>query len=547
MTRAAFETGALEMAKTAMASGNVVDYLFEHQRGMLEKRRTYLTTPEGGFTFDDLYRRTCQVAALLQQQAVGPGDRVMFSVRDGFDFPSLFLGAMKIGAVSVPINTFLKTKDYAYYLKDSGAKVAIVDQTLAQVFWDAAEDAPALEHMYVCGGGYPYLQSLDAALMGMPDDIPTCSRAWDDTAFWLYSSGSTGDPKGVVHTHDHIRAASELFGLAVQKITKDDIILCPPKMFFAFGLGNQVYFPIRTGARVIVDPNPAKPEAVLASLLEHQPTLFVAVPTLYAGIANLMRGLAPETIRTACKRLRFCVSGGEVLPPHLLSAWSELTGTEILDGVGTTEMTHMFIINRAGHVVPGSCGRVVEGFKAQVIDDDGRELPIGEIGNLFVQGPTAAHEYWNKPERTRATMRQGGVVTGDKCYRDADGNFFYVGRNDDMLRVGGIWVSPAEVESALAEHPAVLECAVIGVSDENQLTKPKAYVVLRPQMQGKDGLVEEMEVFLRSKLAHYKCPKWIAFTPELPKTATGKIQRFRLRELEAQIPVALSPDRSSIH
>lgn len=520
--------------------GNVVDYLFENRRTPEEASRTYLVTPGGNHSFGDLYARTCKVGHLLRKLGVGTDDRVMFSLRDGLDFVAVFLGTMKIGAVSLPINTYLKPKDYAYYIKDSGAKVVIVDQSLAAMIQDVVRDIPSVEHVLVGGGTVDGLPSLDAELKDLPGDIETFPRAPGDMGFWLYSSGSTGDPKGVVHTHEHIFWATELFGCGTTGISRDDIIWCPPKMFFAYGLGNQVYFPLRAGAQVVAEPDPARPETILARLIEHRPTLLVAVPTIFAAVLNLMRGMDRKIVREACSRLRFCVSGGEVLPASLLRAWREMTGTEILDGVGTTEMTHMFIINRPGQVVPGSCGRIVDGYTARLVDDNWNDVRQGEVGNLFVIGPTAAQAYWNKPERTKATMRDGGVLTGDKFYQDADGNFFYVGRNDDMLRVGGIWVSPAEIESALAEHPAVLECAVIGVADENLMVKPKAFVVLRSQGDAAPALESEMGVFLRDKLAHYKCPRWIVFVPELPKTTTGKIQRFRLREAETALRAAVA-------
>jgi benzoate-CoA ligase family protein len=512
-------------------TGNIVDYLFEHRLSVDEGERTYLTTPSDNVSFARLYARTCQVGNLLRRSGVEPGERVMFSIRDGLDFVATFLGVMKIGGVSLPLNTFLKPKDYAYYLKDSGARIVIIDASLAAMFRQIVDELPEQVRVFVTNGSFDGFRSLDDALVGLPESLDTFPRAPQDPAFWLYSSGSTGDPKGVVHTHDHIYWATELFGIRAQGIVRDDVIVCPPKMFFAFGLGNQVYFPLRVGARVVTDPEPVRVDAVLARLLEHRPTLFVAVPTIYAGLVNLMRSMDRDTVRRACGRLRFGVSGGEVLPPSLLRAWQELTGTEILDGVGTTEMTHMFIINRPGNVVPGSCGRLVDGYSARLVDEDWNDVNPGEVGSLFVAGPTAAKEYWNKPEKTRAAMRDGGVLTGDKCYQDPDGNFFYVGRVDDMLRVGGIWVSPAEIESALAEDPRVLECAVIGAPDEQQMMKPKAFVVLRSGTAMSPTIEGEIREIVRAKLAHYKCPRWIEFVDELPKTATGKIQRFRLRQM----------------
>lgn len=512
--------------------GNIVDYLFEHRRAADEERRTFLTTPSGDVSFRDLYARTCQVGGFLKRLGVKTGERVMLCVLDGPDFAAIFLGAMKIGAVSLPLNTFLKSKDYAYYIKDSGAKVVIADKGLAPMIGEIIRELNLDIKLFVAGGTVPGVDSLDDAIRELPQTLATEPRLPDDTAFWLYSSGSTGDPKGVVHTHAHIYWATELFGIGTLGITSDDVILCPPKMFFAYGLGFQNYMPLRTGARILAEGHPARPDTILAKLIEHEPTMLVAVPTIFVSLIELMRKMDREQVRRACHRLRVCVSGGEVLAPSVLNAWRELTGVDILDGVGTSEMTHMFMINRPGKVIPGSCGQLVEGYTARLVDDDWNDVPRGEIGNLFVIGPTAAREYWNKPEKTAATMRDGGVLTGDKFYQDANGNYIYVGRYDDMLRVGGIWVSPSEIESALAEHKAVLECAVIGTADENQLIKPKAFIVLRPGFTAEAELTECISSTMRAKLAHHKCPRWIEFVPELPKTATGKIQRFKLRQAQ---------------
>jgi benzoate-CoA ligase family protein len=505
----------------ASERGNVVDYLFEHRRGVGERDRIYLSMPQGELSFGDVYARACRVGGLLLDCGVGIGDRVLFSVVDGPDFPALFLGAMKIGAVALPISTYLKPKDYAYYLKDCGAKVVVVDKGLADTVAPIAAEIGA--RLFISGDP----ASLDAAIAGYAPELETCPRAADDPAFWLYSSGTTGDPKGVVHTHDHIYWATELFGLGAQQMNRDDVLICPPKMFFAFGLGNQVYFPLRAGAQVIADAAAPNVDQLIETLIRRRPTLLVAVPTIYANLLQKLRALPPEVLREAFGRMRFCVSGGEMLAPVLLAEWREVTGVEILDGVGTTEMTHMFLLNRPGATVPGSCGRVVDGFQARLLDDDGHDVAAGDIGSLFVTGPTAAREYWNKPEKSAAAFRDGGVLTGDKFRRDEAGNFFYVGRNDDMLRVGGIWVSPAEIESALSEHPAVLECAVIGAADVSGLTKTHAYIVLRPDTSSGE---DDMAAFLRGRLAHFKCPRRFVFVDELPKTATGKILRYRLRE-----------------
>lgn len=509
--------------------GNVVDYLFELRMAPEEAQRPYLITRDGNFSFGDVYRRACQVGRLLQSNGIGPGDRVMFSMLDGLDFVATFLGAMKIGAVSLPINTFLQASDYAYYVRDSGARALIVDRSLVERIDEIrhADDFPDL--LFVANGDAEGYRSFGPAVGAMPPMLETCARNPAEPAFWLYSSGSTGAPKGVVHTHEHIYWATELFAVGTLGLARSDLILCPPKMFFAYGLGNQVYFPLRVGAAIVVEPDAIKPNVVLEHLVSRQPSVLMAVPTLYAGMLELMRTMNHDAVKAACSRLRFCISGGELLPPALYRQWLELTGKEIMDGVGTTELTHMYMINMPGSVVPGSCGKLVKGYEAQCLDEQRRSLPIGEIGNLFVKGPTAAQTYWNKPEKTLATMWDGGVLTGDKCYQDAHGNFFYVGRIDDMLRVGGVWVSPGEIESVLAEHESVFECAVIGVPDERQMIKPKAYVVLRNGYVPDEALQDSIRQLLRSKLAHIKCPRWIEFMHDLPKTATGKIQRFRLR------------------
>ncbi|MEY2617204.1 MAG: hypothetical protein RL522_206 [Pseudomonadota bacterium] len=528
-------TSASHAQSKAGLQGNVVDYLLEHRLAPDEARRPYLLMPQGVHTYGDLQARICQAGNFLRSLGVQPGDRVLFSLCDGLEFPALFLGAMKIGAVALPLNTFLQPKDYAYYIADSAAKVVVVDTSLVERI-DAIRHAPVFPGLlFVAGGQAPGYRNWQESLDTQPRELATLPRRPDDVAFWLYSSGSTGDPKGVPHTHEHIYWSCELFGLGAggMGLRRDDEILCPPKMFFAYGLGNQVYFPIRAGAKVIVEPAPIRPAPLLQRLIATRPTVMMAVPTLFAGLLDLMRQMPHEQVREACSRLRMCVSGGELLPVALYRQWQEMTGTEILDGVGTTELTHMFLFNQPGAARPGSCGRIVPGYTAKLLNDQREEVPEGEIGNLFVQGPTAATLYWNKPEKTAATMWDSGVLTGDKCLRDADGYYFHVGRVDDMLRVGGVWVSPGEVEAALAEHAAVLECAVIGAHDEHDMIKPYAYVVPKQGVEPTPQLAQDLLEHLRARLAHIKCPRSVELVTELPKTATGKIQRFRLRAMRA--------------
>jgi len=511
--------------------GNVVDYLLERHSGSCNSR-TYLLGPYRNWTYADLTARVAKVANALRSVGVKPGERVLFGLVDDIDFPSVFLGTMKIGAIAIPINTYLKPDDYRYYIADSEAVAVIADHTIASVIANLRRDLPSLRHQFCARGRVPGLDHLDDILASQTAHAETHPVDPDDMAFWLYSSGSTGSPKGVVHTGNHIYWATELFGRGALNMTESDVVLSPPKMYFAFGLGNQVYFPIRTGAQVIVNPGPILAETVWEQWLKHEPTVIMGVPTLFAGLLRLAEEkIGQERVRHAARNLRFCLSGGEILPAALLHRWKQFAGVEILDGVGTTEMTHMFMVNQPGRSVPGSCGRLVSGFRAEIVDDNNEPVQPGEIGNLRMFGPSAAQQYWNKPEKTAEVMGGGGVLTGDKMYQDEEGNFFLVGRSDDMLRVGGIWVSPAEVESVIAQHEAVLECAVVGHRDSDEMVKPKAYVILRQQSSTDHAsLKEALRMHVRERIAHMKCPRWFEFVDELPKTSTGKIQRFRLRQ-----------------
>lgn len=514
--------------------GNVVDYLFEHSGDAARAERPALIlddAEESVVTYGRLYEMVCQTGRYLSSLGLNPDDRIMFSVMDGPVFEALFLGAMKIGAIPIPINTWLKPDDYLYYINDSECRIVVIDQSLVPVIDGIRDRFTNVTHIVVAGShadGYPHLET---EIAQFPGELSSTAQKPDDMAFWLYSSGSTGAPKGVIHTHEDIYWATELFGIGAQQMRSDDVVLCPPKMFFAYGLGNQVYFPIRLGATNIVNSGAITPAAIWALWRRHRPTVVMSVPTLFAGMLQMAANdLGRDVAREACSRLRFSVSGGESLPASLYKQWKDFTGTDILDGVGTTEMTHMFMLNEPGNAVPGSCGKLTPGFAAELLDEEGHEAPAGEVGNLHVYGPSAARTYWNKPAQTEAAFGRGGVMTGDKCYRDANGNYFHVGRSDDMLRVGGIWVSPTEIEGALASHDAVLESAVIGAPDDKQMIKPHAFVILKDGVLGDATLADDLKEHVRASLAHYKCPRWIDFVAALPKTTTGKIQRFRLRE-----------------
>ncbi len=509
---------------------NLVEYTFAEGLKPENRDRPALILDDAAgaqVTFGQIYAHVGKIANMIRALDIQPGDRVLMSVSDGTDFLGLFFGSIAAGAVPIPVNTWLTADDYRLYIEDSGARLLVIDQSLAPMIREISPGLETVSHIVTTGGEAGDYPLLDDLIADQPAEMQIHDANPDDVAFWLYSSGSTGKPKGVLHSHGNLYWATELFGLGAQGINRDDVVFCPPKMFFAYGLGNQVYFPLRAGATNIINSGTITAEKCWKLWLKHRPTIVMSVPTLYASMLQYAEdNLDREQVRAACSRLRFCVSGGELLPPGLLERWQDYTGIEVLDAVGTTEMLHMFMMNRPGGAVKASCGRLVGGYEAEIVDDEGQPVPHGTVGNLIMRGPSAAMGYWNNPEKTRETFTGRGVLTGDSFYRDDKGNFFHVGRSDDMLRVGGIWVSPTEVEAALCEHAAVLECAVVGHADEQDMIKPKAYVLLRP---GKKASEQQLIETVRDQLSHYKAPHWVEFVDELPKTTTGKIQRFRLR------------------
>ena len=469
-------------------------------------------------TYGQLKERVARAGNALRTLGVGHEQRVAMCMLDSVDFPSVFWGAIKAGAVPVPLNTLLTTQDYTFMLSDSRATVVVVSDELLAKVKPAAEASPLVKHVVTTSqlGGF-----LDAASPEL-EAAPTSS---DDVAFWLYSSGSTGAPKGALHLHSHLAQTAALYGRGVLGMREDDVVYSAAKLFFAYGLGNAMTFPLHVGATAILMAERPTPAAVMRTLRKHEPTLFGGVPTLFAAI------LADASLdRTAgSPRLRASISAGEALPRHVGEKWKERFGTDILDGIGSTEMLHIFISNRHGEVHYGTSGRPVPGYDVKLLDDSGEPAADGEDGALWVRGPSSCTAYWNQREKSLATFHGPWTRTGDRYFRDADGYYTYAGRSDDMLKVGGIWVSPFEVESALAAHDAVLEAAVASHLDESGLVKPRAFVVLKKKEAASDALADELKAFVKGRLAPYKYPRWIVFVDELPKTATGKIQRFKLR------------------
>jgi len=480
----------------------------------------------GTYSYADLAERVARAGGALAGLGVQPEQRVLLVMLDTIDFPAVFLGAMKLGAVPVPVNTLLTSADYAHMLRDSRARVVVVSDALRGKVEDAlaglAAPPPVVVANSPLGGGTGSHLRLADLMAQAPAELAAAATTADDVAFWLYSSGSTGAPKGAVHLHGHLMHTAALYSRGVLGIREDDVVYSAAKLFFAYGLGNALTFPLAVGASAALTAERPTPAAVGRVMVEAAPTIFCGVPTLFASL------LADPSF-TVSPALRVSISAGEALPRHVGEAWRERFGTDILDGIGSTEMLHIFLSNRHGDVRYGTSGRPVPGYSLELRGDDGMPVADGEEGSLWVRGPSAAAHYWNNRERSLSTFHGPWTRTGDRYVRDGDGYYTYSGRADDMLKVSGIWVSPFEVESALAAHDAVLEAAVVGHPDPEGLIKPKAYVVLHDASRAGPELEAELKAFVKGTLAPYKYPRWIEFLPELPKTATGKIQRFRLR------------------
>ena len=471
--------------------------------------------------------------ALRHALGVSPGERILLMTLDGCEMVYAFFGGIKIGAVPIPVNTLWKSADYEYVLNDSGATVLIVSEALAPHIENIPRDRlPGLRHVVVVGNARALEGACSFAdlLAAAPATLSAEPTTRDTPAFWLYSSGSTGSPKGCVHRQRDMVVCAELYARGILGMNEADRCFSVAKLFFAYGLGNAMYFPFSVGATAILWPGPPAPVHVYSIIERYRPTLFFSVPTNYGMLLSHRRDGQDFDLSS----IRRAVSAGEALPPALFERFKNRFGIEILDGIGSTEVLHIFISNRPGAIRPGSSGQIVSGYEARIVDEHDVPVARGEVGNLLVKGDSTCEGYWNKAEKTRDTIQGAWIRTGDKYREDEDGYFWYAGRSDDMLKVGGIWVSPVEIENSLVEHPAVLECGVAGREDHDRLVKPIAYVVLRPGVQGNPELAVELQQFVRDRLAGYKRPRWVEFIDELPKTATGKVQRFRLRERAAR-------------
>ena len=479
----------------------------------------------GGTTYAALAERVERFGHVLRTLSVRSEERVLICLTDTIDWPTAFLGAIKAGVVAVPVNTLLTEDDYCFMLADSRARVLVVSDELLPKFAKAIAASKDLVHVVVSGANAHGHQRFDELLNAAKTDAVTATTTRDDMCFWLYTSGSTGKPKGAVHTHADLKLTDDLYAGPILGITESDVCFSVAKLFFAYGLGNALTFPMSVGATTVLLPHRPTPDLVAEILKKHQITIFYAVPTFYAGF--LASPVAPQRGEL---KIRRCVSAGEALPPDVGRRWSDRYGIDVLDGIGSTEMLHIFLSNRAGDVRYGTSGKPIAGYDLRLVDDNGKIITArGEMGELQVRGPTSAMMYWNNREQSRSTFLGEWTRSGDKYIEDDDGYFVYCGRRDDMLKVSGMYVSPFEVEGALQSNPEVLEAAVVGWPDEDKLIKPKAFVVLKSPEKACPALAQALQNECRQKLAVYKYPRWIEFRTELPKTATGKIQRFKLR------------------
>ncbi len=491
-------------------------------------KKVAFVDPDRSLTYGDLQARSIRFANALRDLGIEPEQRVALLLNDTVDYPVAFWGTLRAGCVAIPLNIYLTLPQYAYILADCRARAIVADAALADAIRPVLETLPRRPAVIIVGNGQTASEShsFEQLIAKADSRLVTADTLSDEVAFWLYTSGSTGDPKGVKHVHSNLMATAKLFGQGILGITEDDVVHSASKLFFAYGLGNAMTFPLSVGATAALWPHRPTPEGVFETLKRNRVSIFYGVPSLYTALlahGGICRGGGSD-------RLRICVSAGEAMPAHIGERWREVVGCDVLDGLGSTEMLNTFLSNCPSDIRYGSTGKLVPGYEARIVDEHGRELEPDEIGELIVRGPSAGEGYWNQRAKSRHTFCGEWTYTGDKYRRDKDGYYYYCGRTDDMFKVSGMWVSPFDVEAALTSHEAVLEAAVIGKEDADGLIKPKAFIVLRNGFAADDGLFEMLKSHVKEKAGPWKFPRWIELRSDLPRTATGKIQRFKLRD-----------------
>jgi benzoate-CoA ligase family protein len=524
---------------------NAATYFIDRHLDEGRGEKVAIEAGDARVSYRQLGERVNRFGNALRQLGVRIEERVLLLLLDSTEFAFSFFGAIKIGGVPVPVNTLLKPADYHYILNNSRARVAVVSESLyPQIQAIPREQLRYLQHVIVVGAA-PAASTLcfgEVIEQNSPqlEAEPTCR---DDAAFWLYSSGSTGPPKACVHLQHDMVVCAERYAKGILGMTEKDRCFSVAKLFFAYGLGNALYFPLAVGATSILTPDPPKPRHVFEIIERHRPTLLFSVPSNYAALLAHEPGTnhvgtptpgGPGVPDFDLSSVRHCVSAGEALPAAIFHRFKQRFNVEILDAIGSTEVLHVFIANRPGAVRPGSSGQIIPGYEAKIVDECDQPAKPDEIGNLLVKSDSTCSHYWNQHEKSKSTIEGHWIRTGDKYYQDANGYFWYAGRSDDMLKCSGAWVSPIEIESVLIEHPAVQEAAVVARKDSDQLLKPAAYVILRNGASSTPDLARQLQEFVLSRLPVFKRPRWIEFVDDLPKTATGKLQRYKLREKAAK-------------
>ena len=494
------------MSEERFNSGTLVDRNLEAGRGA----KTAIRCAGEELTYAQLHDRVNRASNVLKELGVGREDRVLMILDDTPTFPAVFLGAMRMGAVPAPVSFLDTTENFRHYARDSYAPVIV------------AEDG-ILERLEGLEARLIGRSELETHLDAHPGETDPADTHRDDMAFWLFSGGSTGFPKGVVHLHHDIPYTCETFAREILQIAEGDVTFSSTKLYHAYGLGNNLTFPYWVGATTVLRPGRPDPRGLLETAQQHRPTLFFSVPTLYGAMVNL-----PDAAEHDLASVRMCVSAAEPLAPEVLRRWRAAFDLDIIDGIGSTEMLHIYCSNRPGDVHPGTSGRPVPGYELVLLDETRQPVPTGEVGNLYVKGDSALAYYWHQHEKTKAAVLGEEFFTGDRYRENEDGCFVYEGRADDMIKIGGLWASPIEIENVLVEHPRVLEAAAVGI-DADFTTRVKAFVICRGD-PGNDQLVQELQEWCKSRLRRYEYPHFIDFVDELPKTPTGKIQRYKLRE-----------------
>jgi benzoate-CoA ligase family protein len=509
---------------------NMADYFLYHNLEEGRENKTCLYFEDQTWTYGDVARLANRAGNALRELGAEIEHRVLLVLPDCPEFVWTWFGAARIGAVITMVNPLLPAADYEYYLDYTRARVAVVHETVLPAFLEAAKTARYLRGVLVVGHEgeiiLPQATALDfqLAIEAAADECLAADTRRDDIAIWLFTSGSTGHPKGAVHLQHDLPYNTEVFAKRTMGVCADDLTVSVPKLFFGYATGTNLLFPFAVGGATALFSERSTAEKMFAIIKRYRPTILTTVPTMINSMLNV-----PGAVKDDLSSLRFCYSAGEALPIELYERWMNTYGVDICDGIGSAEMFHIYITNRPGDIKPGSLGRIVKGYEAKIVDADGSEVPTGEMGTLKIKGDSAALCYWNAHEKSKETFAGDWCTTGDQFHVDTDGYYWYHGRTDDMLKVSGVFVAPAEIENCLLQHEAVLECAVVGHESEEGLVKPKAFVVLREGRAASDQLAEDIKQFVKSRIAVYKYPRWVEFVPSLPKNDRGKIDRRQLK------------------